>query len=63
MEDFCAATLADFKDIVQPKKRGVMSGTNQFISIWYTIADTVFSVLFHTGKGGRGEPVKRLEGR
>ena len=28
-----------FKDIVQPKNRGVKRGTNRFISTSYTIAD------------------------
>ncbi len=33
------------KDIVQPKKRGVKRGMNQFVSTSYTIADVFFEHL------------------
>ncbi len=33
------------KDIVQPKKRGVKRGMNQFVSTSYTIADIFFEHL------------------
>jgi hypothetical protein len=31
--------LCTFKDIVQPKKRGVKRGTNRFVSTSYAISD------------------------
>ena len=34
-----------FKDIVQPKKRGVKRGMNRFVSTSYTIADVFFEHL------------------
>jgi hypothetical protein len=34
-----------FKDIVQPKKRGVQRGINGFVSTSYTIADIFFEHL------------------
>jgi hypothetical protein len=34
-----------FKDIVQPKKRGVKRGMNRFVSTSYTIADIFFEHL------------------
>ncbi len=34
-----------FKDIVQPKKRGVRRGMNRFVSTSYTIADVFFEHL------------------
>jgi hypothetical protein len=39
------AQPSEFKDIVQPKKRGVKRGTIRFVLTSYTIADIFFDNL------------------